>query len=227
MTHRLWTPPTPRPRHWLVCAAALALFALSHLLDEPAYQALYNPRAELHDWYQALRALGYMPTWIAFGVVVLAADLGSLPARLDITGWWRRGAALILTPLAAGGIAELLKLLVGRERPAPLVEGLRVYQGHIFKPWDPSAGLWGGLTDSSNLGLPSSHAAVAIAGAFAIARVWPGALAPALFAALGCALTRLLHGAHFFSDVFAGALLGYALAWLIVRPEDLRPGNRS
>lgn len=221
MTTRFWTPPKIGRRFWLVALSLALLVAASNVFDERTYHATYTPSAEIHDWYQALRAAGYMPVWLIIGLCFLGHDLWKLPRSRASIGWWRRGVALVSAPLAAGGIAELLKLAIGRERPAPLVEGVRVYQGYVFKPWDPANGLWGGFGDGSNLGLPSSHAAVAIAGAFALGRVAPGSLWPAMVFGVGCCITRLLNGAHFLSDVMMGAAVGYALSWLIIRPADL------
>ena len=107
-----------------------------------------------------------------------------------------------------------IKRLIGRERP-----GLTVHL-YSFKS------LLGGFVDDSNLGLPSSHAAVAFGGAFVLMylfpRIWPIALA----GAIGCGLTRLLAGAHFLTDVYAAAGLGYAVAgWLATGPLG-RPDSR-
>jgi membrane-associated phospholipid phosphatase len=62
------------------------------------------------------------------------------------------------------------------------------------------------------MGLPSSHALVAFAGAFALARLFPRARWVFYLLALGCGLTRVLATAHYLSDVIVAA----CVAWGIV-----------
>ena len=69
-----------------------------------------------------------------------------------------------------------------------------------------------GFIDGHNLGLPSSHAAVAFGGACMLSVYLPKLRPLLLLLALGCAYTRLITGAHFASDVFVGALLGWVIA---------------
>ncbi|MEO0511551.1 MAG: phosphatase PAP2 family protein [Planctomycetota bacterium] len=229
MRARVWTPPRLSGRVWLAAGVAIVVVGLSHLIDRAAWHALYDDDIERHDWYQMLRAMGYMPVWLVVGAAMLGVGWtrrvskrpGSSEGGRSRGGWWRGGVGVAGSAVAAGVAAEGLKLLVGRERPAVIGEAGREFQGFVFKAWDPSAGSFGGLTDSGNLGFPSSHTAVAVAGAVAVARVCPGAFWPLVLTAGGCGLTRLVHGAHFLSDVLAGAALGYALAWLVVRPADL------
>jgi membrane-associated phospholipid phosphatase len=82
-------------------------------------------------------------------------------------------------------------------------------------------GLFAGFWNGSNLGLPSSHAAVAAGGAAALIAWRPAVWPIAVVLAAGCAMTRLLSGAHFLSDVTLGAIVGY-VAWRLVRPGGWR-----
>jgi len=209
----------------------ITLILLASVVDRPAYHLLTMDKAavEWRGWYQVLRQMGYAPTWL---IVALAASLHA--------GWIRRrdqsgalagppvvpgegpglgsgarakigagvlGLPLLLSIAAAGLGAELLKLLVGRERP--LADG-----GYEFKPF-----LYG-FVDGSNLGFPSSHTSVAFGAALVLARVLPGVGWIAIPLAAGCGLTRVLVGAHFLSDVVAGAAIGWASGLWACRIAD-------
>lgn len=217
-----------RPRLWplLTWVAVTAGFVVVSLLDRAIYFGLRwqaSPGVkplEVRDWYQFLRQAGYLPTWIVIGVAIVLFDARRAgrvgPSVGPAASLWaraRRGAALMLGAALSGAAAEILKLLIGRERP----EGPGgVFQGYVFRP------LLDGFRDGSNLGLPSSHAAVAFGGAFVLMRLFPGVWPAALAAALGCGVSRLLAGAHFASDVYAAALVAYAcsagVCRLLLRP---------
>ena len=206
--------PAPKSRRTRVLLPALLVLALLplHLLDRSAFFALYREGIERHDWYQLLRIIGDMRTWLVVAVCWFAATRrGAIDRAL------RQGLSIVLGAIAGGAGAELLKLIIGRERPAVLVEGGREFQGYVFKAWDLGGGVFGGFSDGSNLGLPSSHTAVAFAGAAAVARLLPDARLVLIVLAAGCGLSRLLHGAHFLTDVWAGALVGYTLSALVSR----------
>lgn len=190
---------TSAARRWVVPLAVVAAgLVLALLLDRPAFHALRvedRARLEGRDWYQMLRAAGYLPTWVLIGVAMLFYDTG----RPELAAW-RRGTFVAGAAVLSGGAAELLKMLIGRERPTHH-DGL-----YVFRPF------LGGFADGSNLGLPSSHAAVAFGGAFALAMLMPRVGPVVLLAAAGCGLTRLMSGAHFLSDVYAGGVVAYAVA---------------
>ena len=118
-----------------------------------------------------------------------------------------RGAArswlLFWGPVVAGGVGELLKILIRRERPG-LHDGAWVFRAFSDRPFNTSA-----------LGMPSSHAAVAFGGAVVLARLFPGAAPLAYALAAACAVTRVLARAHFASDVVVGALAGWAVGALL------------
>jgi undecaprenyl-diphosphatase len=188
-------------RRWaLLLGLGLAAVVGSHLLDPWAYHALANPAAGERDWGRMLRIIGFAPTW---GLVALA---------LWLEGSRRDAARQVTIAVVVGGLAaEALKLLIRRERPGPELEYVfRAFTDHPFSTRD--------------LGMPSSHAMVAFAGAAAVALRFRK-VGPVVFAlAAGCGLTRLMAQAHFLSDVVAGAL-GGTVAGLI--DWGRRPGGPS
>jgi membrane-associated phospholipid phosphatase len=68
--------------------------------------------------------------------------------------------------------------------------------------------------------LPSSHAAVAFAGSITLALLYPRLALPALAVAIGCGFTRVASGAHYPSDVLAGAVVG-GLTAVVIAPTLL------
>lgn len=201
---------TARRRHAIAALAALLGLAVLAPLDGPLYHAigptLDSRRAlEEQDWYWLLRITGTYWTWLVIAAAFICLDAlprGPRPSRPA----WARGALVALAAAAAGIAAELLKLVIARERPATIVDGALRYQGNVFR------GPFAGFLDGSNLGFPSSHAATAFGGAFALAMLVPPLAPLALALAAGCAITRMLTGAHFATDVFGGMVLGYAAA---------------
>lgn len=182
-------------------------FVLLTILDFPLLHLVYDPTHHIynHDWFRLLRIQGFLGTWIAIAAALALSDRH-----------FRRAAFVFLAPLAAAALAELLKLLIGRARPTEhhqLLEGW-----YHFRPF------LSGFRDASNLGMPSSHAAAAFAGAFALAIHIPRLTPLVLALALGCAYTRVATGAHFPTDVYAAAVL----SWITVRAmSELRRRIRA
>lgn len=186
-----------------VLVLGLALFAASMLLDRAILGALDLPEAHREDWHRMLRAFGYLPLW---AVVALAAALLS---RRDAA---RRAIFLFAAPALAGVLAEALKLLLRRERPDA------ADPAYHFRPFSQEP------FSSAGLGLPSSHATIAFAGAAALCVVAPRGWPIWLLLAGGCAFTRLADRAHYFSDTTLAALTGAGAALLLarlVRPHAL------
>lgn len=158
-------------------------------MDQWAWQHFRDPEVYERDWGRAFRVMGYLPIWL-----VLAAALWLH------SGERRRAIWLALTPALGGLLAEVIKLTVRRERP-------NLHDGaYVFRPFADH------LMSSKAMGVPSSHAAVAFAAAWLLCRFYPRASIAWLGLATGCALTRVLAGAHFLSDVVVAA----AVAWLLV-----------
>ncbi|MCA9305142.1 MAG: phosphatase PAP2 family protein [Phycisphaerales bacterium] len=165
------------------------------------------------DLYRLARIAGYLPSWIAVAVCLVLID-----RRQRIPAWWDRGAMVVLSVLATGAGAEVIKLIVRRERPEnAMAEGL-MYAFRSFADHPLS---------SSGIGFPSSHAAVAFGGAFMVARVAPAVWPVVVLWAIGCAVTRVLSGAHYLSDTVGAAVVGYAcstLLWSMHRRHAARAG---
>ncbi|MEY3701694.1 MAG: hypothetical protein RI891_986, partial [Gemmatimonadota bacterium] len=107
---------------------------------------------------------------------------------------------------AGSGIAaELLKLTLRRERPGPH-DGLHVFRDLAERTFS-----------SAGLALPSSHTMVAFGGAAMLARLYPRARWVGYALAAGCGISRVLHRAHFLSDVVLAAGMGWLVAALLAR----------
>ena len=182
-----------RPTTRIVLLSALAI-VLAHLGDQWAWLHLEQPGVYDHDLGRMLRVVGFLPIWLLLAVA------------LWLQGGDRRRALLLgLTPALGGLAAEVLKILLRRERPG-LHDG-----AYYFRPF--SDRFW----STTDIGLPSSHAMVAFSGAWILCRLYPKAWPIWLLLAGGCALTRLQAHAHFLSDVAVAALAGYVVVALVWR----------
>ncbi|MER7484278.1 phosphatase PAP2 family protein [Streptomyces sp. NPDC126510] len=122
-------------------------------------------------------------------------------------GW--RGRKAAATGLAAVAVAQLVsngvcKQLADRPRPP--------------KQWFPHDEVED-RPDSSSF--PSGHTAAAVAFTTAITPTWPLAGALCAVPAAMVAIERVQSGAHYPSDVAAGAAIGLASAWLTRRAPHL------
>lgn len=198
-------PAWPR---WVLAGLVLALAHFGDVWAHDFFRWTDEPRLHRRDWYSLGRVMGYLPTWLALAAALLLVDEARVRANptalaARATGLTPRrelriGAARLALGAAMGGaIAELLKLVVGRERPdAPL-------SGYVFRPF------LNGFVDGSNLGMPSSHAAVAFGAACALRRAFPGCGWVVIPLATWCAVGRMQAGDHYLSDVVAGAMVGW------------------
>ncbi len=153
----------------------------------------WRPPRWIRLWVLAATRGGDGWLWYAIGAVVL------------LFGGADRWAALASAALAVGaGIALFLRVkkLACRRRPCA---------------FEPHA--WADLLPPDQFSFPSGHTITAFAVAVVLSRFYPD-MAPGLFfCAASVAVSRILLGMHFLSDVFAGALIGTALAfgavWLV------------
>ncbi|MER2267211.1 phosphatase PAP2 family protein [Methylobacterium oxalidis] len=131
---------------------------------------------------------------------LLALSLGTLAwgwaakdPRLASTGKRMLGAGVL-----AGLVKTTTKHMVHRTRPNVLMD-----EGFYVKGWL-------GPNEGPLQSFPSGHAAVSVAVACAVGRAYPEVRTVAYGGAAGVGFIQVLRGAHFPSDVIAGALIGWA-----------------
>jgi membrane-associated phospholipid phosphatase len=174
--------------------SVLAL-VIAHLLDPAVFDYLKYPEVNSHDWGRLLRVMGFLPTWMLAAAALAFHDR---PRALP----FRRAGLLFFSPALAGLAGEILKILIRRLRPGDAGE-------YVFRSFSERTFSSGGL------GMPSSHAVVAFGAAAMLSRLFPRAWPVWWLLGSGCALTRVLHGRHFLSDVVLAAIVGWAVAaWL-------------
>lgn len=185
---------TPRRLLGVVLFGAGAV-GVASLLDQPlATWAAAHPPSATSEWTAMGRLVGYLPVWLVVG-----AALALIDARAGWRGAWSRGGLLVTGAALAGGAAELLKMLVRRQRP------LAPFDSYTFRPWDVDT--W----SSAGLGWPSSHVAVAFGAVWVLWRLHPQARVIWLLLGCGCAWSRLAFNNHYLSDVVGAALVAYAI----------------
>ena len=125
--------------------------------------------------------------WYAMGLVVAIFGGSVLFQAL--------GAAMIAVGL---GIAMFLKLkrAFGRKRPCAL---------------EPHC--WATLLPPDQFSFPSGHTITAFAVTVALGTFYPPLLVGLYFCAVSVAMSRIILGMHFLSDVIAGAAIGGLLGW--------------
>jgi membrane-associated phospholipid phosphatase len=173
------------PRLDVLLVLMLAGFIGAIALDGLAYRHVGWPQEG--DLYRLLRVHGYLPTIMVFGAAISLIDRRHVP----------RAVHILLCAAASGLAAEIVKALVGRERPI-------AHDGvNFFKPF------LSGFADHSNLAFPSSHTAVAFGAAWMACYFFPRGRWLWLGLAIGCGLTRIAVKAHWLSDCYAAAMLAY------------------
>jgi undecaprenyl-diphosphatase len=182
---------------------------------------------------------------VAATVVALVLEKRRLPSTLNLTvkgdirreSWWlQQYGQSVCTPVAGLLVWELdphdsgnkaftlvaavaltslscaiLKRLFGRVRPG------REDAGKFFGPSRR-------LRDSDRESFPSSHTACAVALTTALTALYPHGWTTFWFLAVVCAVLRYLLDAHWPSDIFAGAAVGYAVSHvgLMIAPPMFR-----
>jgi undecaprenyl-diphosphatase len=126
--------------------------------------------------------------------------------------WYAMGLAILLfggearfAALGAAGVASTLSILLfgalkrltGRRRPCYI---------------EPHC--WATLLPPDQFSFPSGHTMTAFAVAIPLSMFYPDITVGLLFCALSIAMSRILLGMHFLSDVVAGALIGTGLGYL-------------
>ncbi len=182
-------------RLWLATAVVLVLLiaAVAALVCDVAISKFFlqNPDTLLRRMVAIAEPFGN--GWGVLLVVILIWQLD--PAR-------RRDLLFVVTAsYGAGLVANLAKMTVVRVRPHSFdfVGGVATTFGYQL---DSTAG------GSSLQSFPSAHTATAVGLAIALSLVYPRSRNLFFIIAIGVAMQRVCAGAHFLSDVLAGAALG-------------------
>lgn len=195
----------PDPRRWAdllvpCCLLAAALVALS--IDIPFSQWACRGGCPDAIWELADAA---EPFGNGLGVLLigLAVFVLDRPGRARVP-------RVIAAGLAAGILADLVKLTVARTRPCA---------------YDFAAGVWGTFrgalplvsAGSAGQSFPSAHTATAVGLAAALAWAYPRGRT--FFAALAVlvACQRVIGGAHYPSDALCGVAVGWVTATYLLR----------
>jgi membrane-associated phospholipid phosphatase len=204
------TPATTASRRaalllWLGAAAGCAAVLAGFLgLDRWFYlhvSCALNTEVVGRDFYHATMPFWLLCRWF-FGyalaaLLILGADLALRPRRWCVIV----GAALAIA--AAGLSANLLQAAIGRARPNHDISALS------FEPVRH-------LLDKQGVSFPSGEAATAFAVALVLSRLYPRWRIAFYIGGTLAAVARLVNGAHYPSDVAAGALFGTFVAGLVL-----------
>lgn len=179
---------------WYEPLAVLGGIALTASLDEPVANHFRDHRSQgAQDVADAWAKVGT----IGVGAVTAGVLAGGLISHNEKVT--HAGLRLLFSVGLAGGAAEGMKIVLGRERP---------YQNTSAWDFDP------GHFDTS---FPSGHTTLAFAMAASLSddihRTW--ATVGLYGLATGVAVSRVYQEAHWVSDVVGGAALGVASAKLV------------
>ena len=171
-------------------ALTLRAFGVAH----PDVLAFFHAITDigLGKWYAAPSALGAV-----LCCALLRVGRWQEFARHRLDASMRALAFFFASTSCAGLVTDALKPLFGRARPKFLADGTYGFDPMSFLPdWN---------------GMPSGHSTTAFAVAFTLIVFFPKYRVPlALFAAM-IGLSRLMVGAHFLSDVLAGAAVAFTV----------------
>jgi membrane-associated phospholipid phosphatase len=202
----LWHEPAPRhfdaAIHWWIKAILIAAAAIAAILwlDRPiaAWVLHTHPIDDKGAWHfknDIVRELAMLEQWGQWLCSILVITVVAL---IDRAGR-RRALAIAIGCLFTVLLTYLLKDLFGRCRPPVNGDGSWTWGG-------PAHGFTGGSKWGS---FPSAHTTGAFALSVGLSWFYPKARALFMTLATITAVERVLHGAHFLSDVLAG--LGIAV----------------
>jgi undecaprenyl-diphosphatase len=181
-------------------ALVTVLFTLMALVDRPLARYCHQHASAIHDSVDAFSTLGQagwylVPTLIIFLVGRFIMHRPAIAAR---------GLYVFLAVALSGLASDVVKVLVGRARPWVLFR-------------KGAYGYWPLQLNVDYQSFPSGHTSCVFALAFSLGVIAPRYRAPLLLAALLVSFTRIITGAHYLSDVVAGAALGWLVSVTLQR----------
>ena len=172
--------------------------ALSEVEKEPARVVGAKRDTPVMRLIGTLAEAGDQPQLISASVGTMV--VGLLARRPDVA---RGGARMLAAHLVATGVKTAIKHRFDRRRPGAAEES----GDHHFRH--------GSSDDHEENSFPSGHTAGAVAVALAASRDIDGAGGPAALGALAIAAAQPATGSHYFSDVLAGAAIGWVSEALV------------
>ncbi len=203
-------PLNPTTRNWLLAAAAaVVLLAVLSLLDAELSRwgtALPGPVVVAFRWISRLGDSDY--ALIGAAAMCAAGGVASLlVTRPHVKDAMRQFALIGAFWFCCVGLPSLItavvKRLIGRARPA-LLDSVGTLDFRVMN--------WLDWTYQS---FPSGHATTGFAICFAVSFVAPRAFPPMLVVAILISLSRIVLGAHYPTDIIAGAIVGTLGAYLV------------
>jgi membrane-associated phospholipid phosphatase len=196
------TPPRRRPRTTILLAVWAALIAGAFVLDRPVAKwiATYEPIPAKRKKAPGIALAKKIGDFRYLSVAIVAAAIVHR-AR------WRAGVML----LAAAAISAAFygsKWVFGRHRPSHLLEPFTL---HWFKDGLP------GIFYAQELSFPSGHACLTFAVAGGLAALFPRWSWAFFAVCVIVGVQRVLEGAHYPSDVVAGAAFGLLSSHIALR----------
>ncbi len=209
---------------WIALAAGVVVVVagwcgLDRVFYENVSLRLETPRRGDQDFYTATRWFWLMCRYgfgHVFGVALAYFAILALHPR-----GWRAANAALAGVIAAAAIANFAQGAIGRLRPNQ-ADSQWAFTQPTLNPFT-----------RKEVGFPSGEAATGLALAVVLTRLAPRGW-PAFYACGGlAAISRLINGAHYPSDVAAGAMLGWlvggAVFKFVAKPQArlLRPSADS
>ena len=199
-------PPSARLAQVLACVTLLLVLVGLVAWDVPlarVVRSLYPPVVSVPNLWLALFGdlgdrLGNGKTLVLLSLVVLAVGYG-----FSHQPWKDAGRQSLLAHGLVAVVATFLKHAIGRPRPKFIDTSNFVFSSAGGSGWDS---------------FPSGHASAAFAVATVLAVKFPRARAPLFAVAVAIAVSRVIRGSHYPTDVVGGAALGVVMGLIAVRP---------
>lgn len=177
-------------RQGFIAFMFLAILVLLLFVDNSIHSFIRSLKAQ--PWFEIMEWASFLGKGLSlFCFSLLVFIVGFLTRKVREQEVGRYG---IYALALSGSLAQIIKHLIGRPRP-------RLVNMGVFH-----------IGPSFNAGydsFPSGHAVSSFALAFILARFYPGGKVFFYGFAFLVAFSRLYVGAHFTSDVFSGAWLGF------------------
>jgi len=197
----------------VACGVIFAVWwMIANFIDDPLWRLWKSrkPPTWVKDTFLFFRFLFIRP--IPFILLIWACLVGGPRSER-----WRLVAQVVMTIVIVSIPIWCGKLLVPRYRPRSF-EGLNWAESFVFKPMH-----WHGTELQS---VVSGDAALAFAVSVVLAFHFPRFRAILYILAVGCACGRFIQHAHWPSDIFLGAVIGYIVGRMVlVITGDVRTGT--